>query len=444
MKYKISLIILLLLSSFVLNALTLEEAVNYASENSVPVKISYETIKISGLEKKQAISNFLPSLSLNTTYTRLDEAPTMTIAGPMGTPMVIPLGVQDNYAASFELGMPIFMGGKLITGYSIAKEKEIISKLELEKNRADIKIAVIQMYMSGLLLDEMINMTNVLYNSKKEHYESALSKYTLGSASKIELLSAEMQFKSIEPQIAEMTNKKKNLINSIKLIIGLSLDDEFEFEGSIKDILDSVIIVNPLIKEDLTEEGLNNSKDLKILNKNVSILGKVYRLTKLNFLPNIVGYANYKYNNIAGAANDSLILFNDTLFIDGSLVWGVAISFDLFSGGKKVLDVLKTGHQYKQMNMIYANKIEQTKIDIENILSNYDIAKMNTETFQYTLALADEAFSIAQKQYHQGIISNSDYINAETNYIQARVGYSQNLFNQIVNYYSLLNALGIL
>ncbi|MCK4524650.1 TolC family protein, partial [candidate division WOR-3 bacterium] len=83
MKYRISLIILLLLSSFALNALTLEEAVNYASENSVPVKISYETVKISNLEKKQAISNFLPSLSLNTTYTRLDEAPSMTIAGPM-------------------------------------------------------------------------------------------------------------------------------------------------------------------------------------------------------------------------------------------------------------------------------------------------------------------------------------------------------------------------
>ncbi len=444
MKYRISLIILLLLSSFALNALTLEEAVNYASENSVPVKISYENTIISGLEKKQAISNFLPLLTLNTTYTKLDEVPTMTIAGPMGTPMVIPLGIEDNYAASFELGIPIFMGGKLITGYSIAKEKEIISKLELEKSRADIKMAVIQMYISGLLLDEMINMTNVLYNSKKEHYESALSKYTLGSTSKIELLSAEMQLKSIEPKIAEMNNQRKSIINSMKLIIGLSLDEDFEIEGSLKNILDSVLSANPLDKNDLTEEGLNNSKELNILDKSVSILGKVYRLTKLNFLPNIVGYANYKYNNVASATNDSLMLFNDTLFMDGSLVWGIRISFDLFSGGRKVLDVLKTGHQYKQLNMIYANKIEQIEIDIENISNNYAISKMNTETYKYTLSLAEEAFSIAQEQYDQGIISNSDYIDAETNYIQARAGYSQNLFNQIVNYYSLLNALGIL
>ena len=109
-----------------------------------------------------------------------------------------------------------------------------------------------------------------------------------------------------------------------------------------------------------------------------------------------------------------------------------------------MLDVLKTGHQYKQLNMIYANKIEQIEIDIENISNNYAISKMNTETYKYTLSLAEEAFSIAQEQYDQGIISNSDYIDAETNYIQARAGYSQNLFNQIVNYYSLLNALGIL
>lgn len=444
---KAALITVLLIIALSLNAITISEAVQYAEDNSSLIKIAYENVKIREIETKQSISNFLPSLSFSGTYTKLDSVPSMRFPSPTGGFMTIQMAVADNYSAGIEMGQPIFMGGKLITGYRISRIQEEISKIEYEKNVSDIKMAVIQMFLTGLLLDDLHDMNRALYEASREHYENALSRYELGSVSKLELLSAEMSLKQLEPTIEDIKNQKRNIINSMKIMMGMSREEEIILEGSIGDIMDSIMIARKLnveSRDNITQIGMEKNRDLAITRKGVDVVSRAYTLAKYNFLPNIILFGNYQYANTVNRTQDSLVAFNDTLYFYDSFVWGLSISFDIFKGGSRVLDVLKSGHQYKQVKMAYANQIEQKKIDIETLLNNYEIARLNAESFTYTMSLAEEAFSMAKEQYRQGVISNSDYIDAEANYISAKLGYTQNLYNQIINYYSLLNAIGIL
>lgn len=444
---KSALVILLLIIALSLNAITISEAVQYAEDNSSLIKIAYENVKIREIETKQAISNFLPSVSFSGTYTKLDSIPSMSFPSPTGGFMTIQMAVADNYSAGIEMGQPIFMGGKLITGYKISRIQEEISRIEYEKNVSDIKMAVIQMFLTGLLLDDLHEMNSALYEASREHYENALSRYELGSASKLELLSAEMSLRQLEPTIEDIKNQKRNIMNSMKIMMGMGREEEIMLEGSIRGIMDSIMIARKLnieSKDDITQTGMEKNRDLAITRKGVDIVSRAYTLAKYNFLPNIILFGNYQYANTVNRTQDSLVAFNDTLYFYDSFVWGLSISFDVFKGGSRVLDVLKSGHQYKQVKMAYANQIEQKKIDIETLLNNYEIARLNAETFTYTISLAEEAFNMAKEQYRQGVISNSDYIDAEANYISAKLGYTQNIYNQIVNYYSLLNAIGIL
>lgn len=441
---KAAIILLAAITALSAFSLTIEDALRIAEKNNPQILVSEVNSSVSNIDMYRALSSFLPSLSTGLTYTKLDTVPSMqfpNLTNPTGPMMTIPLGVKDNYSAEVTLSMPIFLGGKLVYAYLIAKDNNIKSEIDHQKNISDIKMAVIQMYLSGLLMDDMISMTEQLYNTSAEHLTTAQNRYAAGTLSKLELLAAQTQVSALKPQVERLKNTRDNLLNSIRLFLGMSLDDELTLEGSLDEDFIIQSIDNP--QPDSVEIDVMARKDVQSMKKSVDILKKVNNMSKLAFLPNIVGFSSYSYSNGTGGA-DTLTLFNDSLYFTGSMVWGLSASLDIFSGGKRVLDVIKSGRQYKQMNMLYANKLEQTKVEIESAINNYNIANMNIETYKAGLNTAEEAYRMAKEQYEQGIINNSDYLDAENSYIQAKVNYSQGIYEKTVNYYSLLNALGIL
>ncbi len=424
-------ILLFLIFTLQLSAMTLQEAIGYAIKNSPQIEIKKQSKDMAKLDNYISISNFFPSVSSSITYSKLDSVPVMQFNTPTGA-MTIPMAVEDNYKAELNLTVPIFMGGKLITGYMISKDKKDIAELDYEKSITDTKMAVIQVYYSLLLMDQMIDMTNTLYESSKEHYETALKRYNAGTISKLELLGAETQYKAILPQLEKLKSQKNNLMNTLKLLIGYNMDNDIELEGGFNEILpgeaDSVYLT-------FTPE---KRKDVQILEKNVSIIGKVNNIAKFAFLPNIVGFANLSYKNGPLPTDDTLNLFNEDLYMDESVVWGLSFQLDLFKGGKRVLEKLKTGKQYKQIKMVYANKLNQVNVEVENLINNYKVSSMNIETYKTALITAEEAYRMAKEQYASGIINNSQYLDAENNYIKSKVNYAQGLYQKAIDYYTLL------
>ncbi len=441
---KTSIGLLLILVFIGMQSMTVDEALNKAVKNNPQIVISEVNTSINNLSVYQAMSSFLPSLTTGLTYTRLDTVPSMqfpNMANPTGPMITIPLGVKDNYSAEITLSMPIFLGGKLVYGYLIAQDNKIKSEIEHHKNISDIKMAVIQMYLSGMLMENMVSLTEQLYKTSQDHLETAQKRYQAGTLSKLELLASQTQVSALKPQVERLKNSRDNLINSLKLFLGMGLDEELVLEGKLDENFIIQSIDNP--DPESVDVDVASRKDVQIMKKNVDILKKVNNMSKLAFLPNIVGFTSYSYSNGTGGP-DSIQLFNDSLYFSGNLVWGISASLDIFSGGKRVLDVIKTGKQYKQMNMLYSNKLEQTKLEIESAVNNYNIASLNIETYKSGLKTAEEAYRMAKEQYNQGIINNSDYLDAENSFIQAQVNYSQGIYEKNINYYSLLNALGIL
>ena len=443
-KTAITLVMIIALSISVLS-MTLIETIDYALDNAPGLKMSFEDMEMAKIDRYSSISNFLPKFTVSAGYTKLDSVPTFTMPTPMGV-QEIKMAVEDNYSVDMQLSMPIFMGGKLINGYLISRRQNDIKNLEYSQNRSDIKMAVIQMYMSGLLMEESIDMIESLLKAKEEHLNSARSRYEAGAASRLELLSARTQYNAVKPRVAELKNAKENLMRSMKILIGMPFDAEIELETGLVEISrkPKPIDMSDKDKDELSAEALRERKDIKILEKNVDIVDRAALMAKLAFLPNIVGFAQNSYNNIPNPSQDSLILFSDTLAIDQSFTWGLSMSFDVFTGGKRVLDIMKSGHQQKQIKMAYANMKNQVKAEVREMYDKYSISQMNMDTYESGLELAEEAWQMAKDQYRQGIISNSDYLDAESGYIQAKADYSQGLYNLIVQYYSLLNAVGLL
>jgi outer membrane protein TolC len=87
---------------------------------------------------------------------------------------------------------------------------------------------------------------------------------------------------------------------------------------------------------------------------------------------------------------------------------------------------------------------EKTKLDIEYLMNGYENSKQSIQMYAKTILLSEEAYKTAQEQYSRGIISNNDYLDAETNFLRTKSGYLKSVYDKIINQVSILNSIGAL
>lgn len=434
---------LLLLSSLTLlyagaYSLTLTEAVEEALKGSPQIRIQEENVKVADLDRGIAVTSLLPKISASGTYVYLDSVPTTETMTAMGLTR-IQVGVQDNWSATVQLSQPIFMGGRLINAYLISNDKKKIAMYDLDKSRQDVKMAVIQLYLSGLLTEKMAEMYANIQESSLEHLSTSKKRYDLGNISRLEYLAAKTQYESNKPKLESARNALKSIKNSLKLIMGRDMKSDFEFEG----LLDTSLIEEfsydiPLLDADTLYKKAEGSRtDIKSMKTTLDMMKKLEAMNYMAFLPTVAGFVQYKYAN-------AYSVYGDSIYYDGTGSVGVSASIDIFQSGKRVMDVLKTKHQYKQASVSYSMLKSSLESQIENLLNTYESSSSSVASMDAAFKTAEEAYRTSKEQYASGLINNGDYLDAESNYISAQVGYAKSVYDMVISYFSLVNAIGIL
>ncbi|HAV91902.1 TPA: hypothetical protein DCW38_01810 [candidate division WOR-3 bacterium] len=431
--------ILLIFLSLNIASLTLNDAIENAMKENVQLKMQEENKSIAKLDEMKAITQFLPKLTGSGTFVRLDTIPTTTTMTATG-PVTIQVGLQDNQSYDVKLALPIFVQGKLVLGYLISKDKYKMAENDLLKAKSDIKLAVTQLYLSALLTDEMVDVTSKVLESKMEHLRTVQSRYGYGSASKIELLSSEIEVKNLEVQVLDLKKQRDNIYRTLNFMMGNDIASEVVLEDSLSDYIAEMfdtINIDTLTSDELAGISLDEKKEIKSAELSRNMVKKVHTMNSMAFLPTIALFSQYTYKNY-------YTYYNDSTYFDGSINFGVTASVDIFSGGGKVIDVLKSGKQVKQTEMALLMLKEKTKLDIEYLMNGYENSKQSIQMYAKTILLSEEAYKTAQEQYSRGIISNNDYLDAETNFLRTKSGYLKSVYDKIINQVSILNSIGAL
>ncbi|MCD6167445.1 TolC family protein, partial [bacterium] len=98
--------------------LTLEQSIEIALKKNHSLKMQKEKLEAARAKVGEARANFLPKVSANATYTRLDVAPYISFKkmnefmppGPISFPDKITMGDDDIYGVTLTVQQPIFTG----------------------------------------------------------------------------------------------------------------------------------------------------------------------------------------------------------------------------------------------------------------------------------------------------------------------------------------------
>jgi len=386
-----------------IDSLSLNQAIDIALRQGPAYLESKETLAKSRIQFYQALSYLLPTTTTTGAWIH-SEFNNLT---------------TEKYSSSINFSVPVF-DLDIISSIVVAKGQEKGIAIQHNQETADLILNLKKSYYNLITANELLNSSQKALERAVENKKLVETKYNLGSASKLELLQAEVfylqtlqnnsQARTLETQAQQEIKTMLNIEHQIYPKDSLTISDTFALPS-----LDS-------LKEILMKTNLSIR-----LAKQMSSLSKANLwFSTLAFLPRISVF--YGYNT----SIDSFVFDFDYWRENATKNYGVNITFPIFEIKTLIFDYLTAKKDVK------IKKYSQHRAILESekaLYTSYFSLQESIDKLKYakkSLEVAEEAIVIAREQYSLGVISILDFLRTEDEYYNARV----NLLRALSDFYT--------
>ncbi|MDP8209263.1 MAG: TolC family protein [Candidatus Stygibacter australis] len=451
------LIILILLFPLYLMSMSLEEAITAALENNHGLNQEKQEIEVYNQKYYAARGMLLPQLTLQGQYslsrTELPESSqseldnlTDMLDDEMGTmsstdevlwdnqqlitgyldgmvSSLIPGSVikEGSFAGGLEISQVLFAGGKLISGIKIADRVRNIQKENYRLKVQEVIYETTRLYYGVKLAHEVWQIQNDALELTDEHLQDVDKMYQQGLVSEYDKLRAELEYKKMEPEVLQagydLNLGRENFCN----YIGYTGDTDFELETDF-----NLPEQEELVLETALDEGMSNRIEVQLSELNVRIKEVLAKMEKADFYPVIALTASYNFYT----ATDDYEIEGDDFGTQASV--GLGFQLPLFTGLTRISEVREAQAEIIKAEEADADIQEMIRLDIRNAWQNLDHSREKLTVQENNSALAERGYEIAQSRYANGQGTELEIADAQLNRQQAKLSYSNALYEVIL------------
>jgi outer membrane protein len=406
-----------LLFSFSLFSLTFEEAKKIALDKNRDIEISELEVKKAEIAMRESWASFYPTVSLQSSYTRLLSVPQFEMPTGDGSTQYISLGYPDNYSNSLQVSFPVFTFGKRFVAKEIGERSKDIQVLQNETDKINLGKDLITVFYGVVIVEEGVTIAEDALGRAEDHMRTARIQYNQGRITKLDLLSAETEFNSRKTELLNARNGVEQAKSALNMMLGFPLDTVVDVEGNTQTEIDTFDL------DSLTNYALARRPEIKSMRElnEVAKLGK--SLQYLTFLPDIAFVGSFSYDKPVGFDNSW----------DNDMTATIAISLPIFQGFSRTNAISKNSITVEQSLIREKIVSEGIKMEIKSQLLDYRLNKQKLNLAEEQLKRAKESYEMAEKQYKAGYISALEYKDIELGYRSAEFGYLNAQYNLIVS-----------
>ncbi len=396
--------ILLLLFSQI-DSLSLDQTIALAFHQSPTYYESMATLDKTRILFYHSLANLLPTLSANVQYTKSDEYND---------------SLTSYYSGSLNLSMPVF-DLDVISAIFVANLQLKGGAIQHQANTANMILKIKTAYYNLVNARELIKSTEIAIARAEENSKLVATKYELGTASRLELLQAEVFYLRTLQDRASAKTREITAQEELKSLLSIEhdvypVDTLTNPEYTELPDLDSLILILQKANYDIrTARELRNIAKLQLIS---SCLG---------FLPKVSFFYNRRF------MSDSLV-FDFQYYEDISRKnYGVSVALPIFEIKSLVFNYLEAR---KELQLQEFAKKRVTLQSAKALRTTYFTLIESLDKLRYAqkgLDAAYEAVSIAREQYTLGVLSLLDYLKAEQDLYDARVSYNSALSDYYLN-----------
>ena len=408
------------------SSFSIDEAVDYALKNHPTVKNSMVGMQDAELQIKEIKYSGLPQINGQFSYTYNAIVPTQLVDAKNFNPEA-----QEGEVVKFKFGVPwggqagiainqLIFDATWLVGLRAADTYRLMASQDLTKSKVSVAEHVIKAYYSALVAEQkstILDLNIARMDSAIYQTEQYLKQ---GFVEKIDVDRLNVQRNNL------ITEKQKlsNLISLTYQLLKFQMSYPQDARLSLKETLDNdaVKMIRSLIGEEVNPDNRIEYLQMQT-NKKLTLLN-IERYQK-GALPSV----SFSGSLGAGHSNPQFNPF-ERWFGSSALTLGVRVPiYD--SGLRRVqverqrLNVIKIDYGMDILKESFKLENEQAKINIKNGFEALDIQSRNMD-------LAAEVLRVSKIKYQQGLGSNLEVVNAESDLKQAQNNYFSSLYDVLI------------
>ncbi len=327
---------------------------------------------------------------------------------PIFQEIPIEFGKHHTHTLSVGLQYPLWDWGRF--RYLAKAQKEQVSASEIRQDQTvqNLIYSAQQIYYSLLALQESQNLLDEMEQTLKQHYESTRERYNQGLASELDLLQAEVNWRTLAPQKEQVHAQFESLLNTLRNLLDLP-------DQPIR-LLDSLNTDVPSLPDTLALfQRLEDRPDIVALDHQIRATEQLLAAAKTEDKPTVTLQTAYTLRNPIG--------FEQKWGTMGTV--SVGLTLPIFDGFRTKGKVLQMAATLRSLRLLRQKTLQEAKRTIRSLLQELASLRSQIEARKDNLRLAEKMQKAAEQQFDLGLLSQLEYLNAANAYLQAKVQYFQ-------------------
>lgn len=408
--------------------LTLVKCLELAKSNNKRIEAADFLLRSAKYEKKATLSHYFPTFSItgNGMYATTNgslgiEGGMLPVFGTDGVPtgasayfpgINLDYHIDGVYSAAVQLQQPIFMGGKIISGHKMGKLGEEMASQSRRLTESEVIYETAQAYANVVRASEMCKVATSYNNLLAELNNSVRKAFEKGAKARNDILKIEVKLSESELNLRRAENALRLATMNLCHYIGyphtaqITINNSFEITQNEK--VDADVSLRP---------------EAQLLSKKSELMHQRVKMARSEMLPQLGLVAQYGYIN--GLKLNGNKLLND---------WGFSVGIQLsipIGNWTSHAKYRSAQMQYKQSQAEENEKLELMELEVRLAINNLDEAKLELRLAETGCASATENLRVSGSQYRVGKESLTDYLEAQTLWLQAE----QTLVDAKINQY---------
>jgi outer membrane protein len=417
------------------NEFSVQQAVDYGLKNATQVKNALIDIQNQQQANKEITSQALPQINGTTSVTDYLQIPVTPIpesafnpSAPPGAIEAVPLALKYNSSFGVSLSQLLF-DGRVFIGLQARASALNYYKAQAEVTKETIKANIYKIYYQLVVGEKQLASVQANVNNIARQLHDTKEIYKNGFAEKLDIDKLTVQLNNLQTQVLSIQNQLAAGNASLKFLINMPQKEELVLTDTLSDddlksgILDS-------------SYNYNDRKDIQLYTTNVKLQEYNVKQYKLNKIPTLAAVASYSKTAYASDLSSVWDTWYPASYI------GINLNVPIFGGFYKNAKIQEAKYSLRQANNNLAqlkssvdNDVAQARINMKTALATIDNQKQNIQ-------LAENVFNSTTLKYAQGLGSNQEIYDAQTQLQVAQNNYYNALYDAIIAKINYLQAVG--
>lgn len=391
-------------------SLSLEDAITLALEKNYSIKVAKNQVRLAENDNTRAAAGMLPLITGLVQPNGLFNFSNQRFFDAVRPPLVQRGIFNRNVNANVQLTWTIFNGRSMqITKArleELVRAGESQAQVTIEGTIAQVTNA----YYSAVQQKQQARSLEDALTISRERRRLAKDRYDIGQGSKVEYLTAQVDFNADTAALIAQKLTYVNTKTQLNQLLARSLDVNFVPN-------DTLLLNRDLMYESLRDQTLRENPQLLLARNNSLIANLDVRNQKALLWPTVNVVGGYTYNLLRNGGSG----FGVRSGYNANLTGGVQVAAVIFDGlnqrrriqGAKINEEI-TNLQEADVKVQIEAALQQTYQNYRNNLNLLDLEALNVKT-------AEQNVSIALERYKIGVATPLELREAQRNFIAAQI-----------------------